>query len=1068
MERATRRLFCLVFILLILLFALLCICIYGINNVVYAETTIDSSSTTWSGEMTCDDDITISSSVTVSANTTLSIAFGKTLTLEDGITISNNRTFTINGPGTLVISKADTGSSSGAFVIRSNGYVYLEGGRVIVNALGTSQYALYADKSSEPKVDTVSTKITINDGAMIVNGGTTAGIRADYIQMNRGLLYVRSTGKDDEITYGVLCRRFVVGEMDEIQHRPSVDIYEPSNSGYGISRHGSQNASFEYYGGFFECQAATQAINCNQTTQYYTVEYTGPNKEEATRKNLNDPYVFISHRIDDVESKVRHEDDYLFTMNDGRRKDSLIVTATGNIANCEGRSSVLDPLTDFDQFIKDLYCPMLYGEYGMVKDITITGGDGKLTSLAHGFSVNGMYKGLATINGKYTYFNGTDYVEVPFEIKLKVCNEVTSVYNDMVNAGRLYCDEDVTIDDPLVLFGSTLYIAAGKTLTINEGLRVYSDSTLKIEGPGKIVIYGQDKGSYSGALDIEYGASLILNDGFVSVSLTDNSPYCVFGDEDSVITINDGAMIVNGGAKAGMFINEMYLNRGLLRVNATGSNAEKTYGIFMNFLKVGINGDVNHRPTLEVTEQSANKSYGIATPDDSGDFYYNCGFVEITSNQHAFNVDWLHFYDTKIYGGQDKQNLNSNGEDNPYVLITHQPWHIPYATDYDYFLTFNDELKADSVYVTPTSETFSFEGRSSVDESLTSFDQFIKDFVHPIVNGPYGIVKDINVVGGNGQVIGTNNGFEVNGKFNGKATISGKYTYFNGTDYLEAPFEIGLTVSNGPDLTYEATSDTTITATYGTFGTYDITISAPEGTLTYDGNTKGATLVTGYNECIFPNATIEYTLNGDAITSCLNAGTYNATITFDTASVTVSFEILKANPTFTIPTNLSVVVGSTLSDVTLPSGWSWVNNTLSVGDIGNNTFKATYTPSDTQNYNVVENIDVTINVCAESIEEEIPEDINQPNEHGFCIGWIALIVGVLEVLCLLTHLIFKWYKKRKYSILGVLISIIGTIFTVLVIVKHICLFSIIAIVLSALAFIGFALTLSYKVKDRIN
>ena len=72
--------------------------------------------------------------------------------------------------------------------------------------------------------------------------------------------------------------------------------------------------------------------------------------------------------------------------------------------------------------------------------------------------------------------------------------------------------------------------------------------------------------------------------------------------------------------------------------------------------------------------------------------------------------------------------------------------------------------------------------------------------------------------------------------------------------------------------------------------------------------------------------------------------------------------IAKANPTYTVPADLTATYGDTLSDVILPEGWSWADDTQSVGNAGTKIFKATFTPEDTTNYNTVSDIDVTVTV----------------------------------------------------------------------------------------------------------
>lgn len=81
----------------------------------------------------------------------------------------------------------------------------------------------------------------------------------------------------------------------------------------------------------------------------------------------------------------------------------------------------------------------------------------------------------------------------------------------------------------------------------------------------------------------------------------------------------------------------------------------------------------------------------------------------------------------------------------------------------------------------------------------------------------------------------------------------------------------------------------------------------------------------------------------------------------DTDPVEVKITIAKATPAYTVPTDLTATYGDTLADVTLTSGWAWDDNTAPVGNVGSNTFSATFTPDDTDNYNTVtENLTVTV------------------------------------------------------------------------------------------------------------
>lgn len=73
--------------------------------------------------------------------------------------------------------------------------------------------------------------------------------------------------------------------------------------------------------------------------------------------------------------------------------------------------------------------------------------------------------------------------------------------------------------------------------------------------------------------------------------------------------------------------------------------------------------------------------------------------------------------------------------------------------------------------------------------------------------------------------------------------------------------------------------------------------------------------------------------------------------------------VAKAIPDYTVPTGLTSLVDKTLDTVALSAGWTWNAPETNVGDeVGAKTFKATFTPEDTDNYEIVENVDVTVNV----------------------------------------------------------------------------------------------------------
>lgn len=101
-----------------------------------------------------------------------------------------------------------------------------------------------------------------------------------------------------------------------------------------------------------------------------------------------------------------------------------------------------------------------------------------------------------------------------------------------------------------------------------------------------------------------------------------------------------------------------------------------------------------------------------------------------------------------------------------------------------------------------------------------------------------------------------------------------------------------------------------------------------------------------------------------------NAGTYRvkATVAEDgiyasAESEYVEFTINKATPKYDVPNGLEAIEGQTLADVKLPKGFAWDKDAAtSVGSAGDQEFTVTYTPDDTDNFEVVKEIKVTIKV----------------------------------------------------------------------------------------------------------
>ena len=109
-------------------------------------------------------------------------------------------------------------------------------------------------------------------------------------------------------------------------------------------------------------------------------------------------------------------------------------------------------------------------------------------------------------------------------------------------------------------------------------------------------------------------------------------------------------------------------------------------------------------------------------------------------------------------------------------------------------------------------------------------------------------------------------------------------------------------------------------------------------------------------------------------------------------TIAVKGNIAKATPAYELPKDRTAVYGQTLKDVALPQGFSWQDDeSTAVGNAGSNTFKATYTPADTANYQTVADIEVTIEVSKATPVYELPKDLTAV--YGQTLKDVALPEG---------------------------------------------------------------------------
>jgi len=120
---------------------------------------------------------------------------------------------------------------------------------------------------------------------------------------------------------------------------------------------------------------------------------------------------------------------------------------------------------------------------------------------------------------------------------------------------------------------------------------------------------------------------------------------------------------------------------------------------------------------------------------------------------------------------------------------------------------------------------------------------------------------------------------------------------------------------------------------------------------------------------------------------CIVTDNYKQSSTSDIATL----KVVKADPDYTLPTGLIAILGESLSSIVLPEGWSWEKTEI-VDSVGLQIHKATFTPKDTENYNIISGIDVTVLV------DKVPGiDISVPvsrNISAYTIGNAVVLQNI--------------------------------------------------------------------------
>ena len=152
---------------------------------------------------------------------------------------------------------------------------------------------------------------------------------------------------------------------------------------------------------------------------------------------------------------------------------------------------------------------------------------------------------------------------------------------------------------------------------------------------------------------------------------------------------------------------------------------------------------------------------------------------------------------------------------------------------------------------------------------------------------------------------------------------------------------------------------------------------------------------------------LQLTYSADSKLKAINAGNYVVKIIgVDSENYNLigtlefAWEISKIDPVFNKPTNLEAYYGDTLANVKLNSnsGFAWEDESLSVGDVGENKqFNATFTPDNTTNYNVLQ-IMLSVTVKPKDITITPSSDLYKVYDGTVSYPKITYIYDILAVI----------------------------------------------------------------------
>ena len=886
-------------------------------------TVVESSMTAWNGGWyVVSGTVTIDGTVTVSGEVHLILADNASLTANDGINVAENNSFTVyaqsvgENMGTLTATSSQSGEAGIGGNWENAGTITINGGTV--KATGGDEAAGIGVGNGKN-----AGTITINGGSITATGGRNgAGIGSGFegsggnITINGGT--VTATGEN-----GAGIGSGEHGSYGNITiHGGSVTATGGySAAGIGSGGYGSygnitiHGGSVAATGGFYGAGIGA-GIGGGQDSSGGNITIHGG----SVAATGGDAGAGIGSGYRASVGNI--------TINGGN-----VAATSGNVTAPGGYPGA----------------GIGSGFKASVGNITINGGTVTATGgnvTATGQQAAGIGSGFMGSGGSFT--TGTDGHALIFangSIADKTMQDSWSGIIFDENDGKVYKNQTLQENFEIPL-GKTLTVPQNTTLTIPQGVTLTNNGT--ITGNGTLGGEGNLVGSGTVAQTITNNHQ---KDSAVSVTVSP-SP-ATYGSKVSITATISKAATISRSATISKAANAI--------TRAAENQVEFFVGTDSNKKSLGTANVSGDTATLSDVEISQEKGFAVGENTITAEYGGSMGLKPQTGSTRLTVQRDLKDAIVTVNG----EYFYTNSPIIPEVSVTWNGTQLTENTDYTVNCTDNTNAGKATVTVTGTGNYIGTKtGNFTIDPAQLN-DATVK------VNGTYTYTGQAQTPAA-GDVVVT---------LGGKTVPSDQYSISASDNMNAGQATATVTAKAGGNYTGSASGKFTIALA----SLNDAKVEVSGGPFTYDGTPKDPTVTVTLDSKTLSAGT-DYTLSysnsngGDG--NLTNAGTVTVTATGKgnyTGTKTEKFTIGKAMPKPTTPTGLTAVYGSTLKDVSLPSGWAWDAPETSVGNVGENTFPATYNKDSSGNYNPVQQ-NLTVKVSPASYKITLTGQADRPTQ----------------------------------------------------------------------------------------